>query len=571
LISILIKLLNPFKPYVLILFFLVLITALLESFSLALLLPLVESILQKNTTSPLNSIINSLFDFLNIQKSIISIGIFFVILIVFKNIFKILSTFFNTKIVFNIRKYWMLKINNNYMYCSYGDLLKEKQGVLVNNLVFETQKAASGILKINEFFISLCMVISYIALMFFTDLLVAVICFLIFSLMFIIFSYLGKEKLAEFGRKELNLNQKTNAVATENISAIRQVRTFSIEEKVNKILKDYLKKLTSISIKYEFIKTLPRAIAEILIFSIIIGIIVFLHNDNSGLLNSYIPILSVFIIASQRLLGQFNHLISTKYSFDFYKPTFQLISSLLQMNNTYNIGVNNKKKKNINKIDSDIIFNDVSFHYDKRNKILNNINIKFRKGKISIIYGPSGSGKSTVADLILGLYKPNKGSIIINGENISNFDLSSLRNRIGFISQDNYLFHDSILENIKVGRRDATIDEVIIASEQAQAYNFINKLPNRFETIVGDRGLLLSGGQKQRIAIARAMIRNPDILIFDEATSALDIDTEKRLMNIIYNLSKNKTVILITHKMDIINKVDNIFKIENGFIQDLSN
>ena len=389
--------------------------------------------------------------------------------------------------------------------------------------------------------------------------------------MFIIFSYLGKEKLAEFGRKELNLNQKTNAVATENISAIRQVRTFSIEEKVNKILKDYLKKLTSISIKYEFIKTLPRAIAEILIFSIIIGIIVFLHNDNSGLLNSYIPILSVFIIASQRLLGQFNHLISTKYSFDFYKPTFQLISSLLQMNNTYNIGVNNKKKKNINKIDSDIIFNDVSFHYDKRNKILNNINIKFRKGKISIIYGPSGSGKSTVADLILGLYKPNKGSIIINGENISNFDLSSLRNRIGFISQDNYLFHDSILENIKVGRRDATIDEVIIASEQAQAYNFINKLPNRFETIVGDRGLLLSGGQKQRIAIARAMIRNPDILIFDEATSALDIDTEKRLMNIIYNLSKNKTVILITHKMDIINKVDNIFKIENGFIQDLSN
>ncbi|MBL52231.1 MAG: hypothetical protein CMG57_09780 [Candidatus Marinimicrobia bacterium] len=570
-ISILIKLLNPFKPYVLILFFLVLITALLESFSLALLLPLVESILQKNTTSPLNSIINSLFDFLNIQKSIISIGIFFVILIVFKNIFKILSTFFNTKIVFNIRKYWMLKINNNYMYCSYGDLLKEKQGVLVNNLVFETQKAASGILKINEFFISLCMVISYIALMFFTDLLVAVICFLIFSLMFIIFSYLGKEKLAEFGRKELNLNQKTNAVATENISAIRQVRTFSIEEKVNKILKDYLKKLTSISIKYEFIKTLPRAIAEILIFSIIIGIIVFLHNDNSGLLNSYIPILSVFIIASQRLLGQFNHLISTKYSFDFYKPTFQLISSLLQMNNTYNIGVNNKKKKNINKIDSDIIFNDVSFHYDKRNKILNNINIKFRKGKISIIYGPSGSGKSTVADLILGLYKPNKGSIIINGENISNFDLSSLRNRIGFISQDNYLFHDSILENIKVGRRDATIDEVIIASEQAQAYNFINKLPNRFETIVGDRGLLLSGGQKQRIAIARAMIRNPDILIFDEATSALDIDTEKRLMNIIYNLSKNKTVILITHKMDIINKVDNIFKIENGFIQDLSN
>jgi ABC-type multidrug transport system fused ATPase/permease subunit len=569
--SILLKLLKPFKANVIILFSLILLTAFFESFGLALLLPLVENILQENSTTPLTGIINSVFDFLRIEKTLTSIGILFITIIILKNLFKILSTFFNTKIVFNIRKYWILKINNNYMYCPYGNIIKEKQGVLVNNLVFETQKAATGILKINEFLISVSMVISYIALMFLADPKVALISFSIFGLLFIIFSFLGKNKLAEFGRKELSLNQRTNAVASENISAMRQVRTFSIEEKINNVLNDYLKKLTSISIKYEFIKSIPRAFVEVLIFTIIISIIIFFQKDDSNMLQSFIPVLSVFILTSQRLLGQFNILISSKYSFDFYRPTFQLIDSIINQTDTIISKRIGKNGKDIHNIDSDIVFEDVSFFYEKGNNVINNVNINIIKGEITAIYGPSGSGKSTIADLILGLYKPKKGSIYVNGDNLSNFNLSSWRKRIGFISQDNYLFHDSILENIKVGKPGATMDEVIFSSKQAQAYDFINNLPNGFETQVGDRGLLLSGGQKQRIAIARAMVRDPDLLIFDEATSALDNDTESKLMEIIYNLSKNKTVIIITHKRDIIKKVDNIYKIENGLIQEIKN
>jgi len=564
--AILFKLLKPFKSYVLILFCLILLTAFFESFGLALLLPLVENILQENSTTPLTSIINKIFDFLNIEKTITSIGIIFIAIILIKNVFKILFTFINTKIVFNIRKYWMLIINDNYMYSPYGNIIKEKQGVLINNLVYETEKAAGGILKINQLFISVIMVISYITLMFLTDPKVAIISFLVFGLFFIIFSYLGKNKLAEIGRQELALNQETNAIASENISSMRQVRTFSIEEKINNILNDYLKKLTNISIKYEFIKTLPGAIVEVLIFTLIVSGIIILQDNNQNAIQSYLPIMTIFILTAQRLMGQFNQLVSTKFTFDFYRPTFQLIDSLIKESINQSNKQESINKIKIDAITSDIIFNDVSFFYEKEKIVLNNTNFIIKRGKITAIQGPSGSGKSTIADLLLNMYSPTQGSINMDGHSLVDIDIASWRSRIGFISQDNYLFHDTILENIKIGKSDATMDEVIFSSKQAQAYNFISNLPKGFETMVGDRGLLLSGGQKQRIAIARAMIRDPDLLIFDEATSALDVDTENKLMDIIYNLSKNKTVVIITHKIDIFKKADKILMIDNGKI-----
>ena len=564
--AILFKLLKPFKSYVLILFCLILLTAFFESFGLALLLPLVENILQENSTTPLTSIINKIFDFLNIEKTITSIGIIFIDIILIKNVFKIIFTFINTKIVFNIRKYWMLIINDNYMYSPYGNIIKEKQGVLINNLVYETEKAAGGILKINQLFISVIMVISYITLMFLTDPKVAIISFLVFGLFFIIFSYLGKNKLAEIGRQELALNQETNAIASENISSMRQVRTFSIEEKINNILNDYLKKLTNISIKYEFIKTLPGAIVEVLIFTLIVSGIIILQDNNQNAIQSYLPIMTIFILTAQRLMGQFNQLVSTKFTFDFYRPTFQLIDSLIKESINQSNKQESINKIKIDAITSDIIFNDVSFFYEKEKIVLNNTNFIIKRGKITAIQGPSGSGKSTIADLLLNMYSPTQGSINMDGHSLVDIDIASWRSRIGFISQDNYLFHDTILENIKIGKSDATMDEVIFSSKQAQAYNFISNLPKGFETMVGDRGLLLSGGQKQRIAIARAMIRDPDLLIFDEATSALDVDTENKLMDIIYNLSKNKTVVIITHKIDIFKKADKILMIDNGKI-----
>ena len=559
--AILFRLLKPFKYLVLSLFALILLTAIFESFGLALLLPILDIILQEDSTSKLNYLITFPLKILNIENDIIFIGLFSIAVIVIKNIAKSLTVYFNSKIVFSIRKDWILKINNYYMYCPYSEIIKQKQGILVNNLVYETQKAANGILKINDFLISALMVLSYIILLFLTDPYFALLSLLVFGFIFSLSSYLGKNKLALFGREELSLNQETNAIATENISAIRQVRTFAIEKKINDILSDYVERLKIIGVKYEFIKSLPRAFVEVVIFSCVISIIIVFHNEDPNKLQSFIPVLSIFVITSQRLMSQFNILIGTKYSFDFYRPTFELIQSLIDRSIKYETPYLLEEGKNINTIDTDIHLKNISFSYKKEKKVINNLNFKIKKGEINAIYGHSGSGKSTLADLLLGLYKPTKGSIYINGNSLYEYNIDSWRQLIGFVSQDNYLFHGTILDNIKVGKENVTMDEILKSVKTAQAFDFINNLPDKFETIVGDRGVLLSGGQKQRIAIARAMIRDPDLFIFDEATSALDLTTEQKLLDIIFNLSKNKTVLIITHKMDIINKVSNVLKI----------
>ena len=178
--------------------------------------------------------------------------------------------------------------------------------------------------------------------------LIAIISFSVFGSLFAFLTIIGKNKLAELGRKELRLNQETNAIATENISAVRQVRTFSIENTISNILNKYMIKLREIGVKYEFLKSLPRAIVEIVIFTLLLGLLSFFYINDKNIIASYIPILSIFVLTSQRLINQFNVFVSTKYSFDFYRPTFELIKSLLEKKDELDNKVFIKRKKYFN-------------------------------------------------------------------------------------------------------------------------------------------------------------------------------------------------------------------------------
>ena len=211
--------------------------------------------------------------------------------------------------------------------------------------------------------------------------------------------------------------------------------------------------------------------------------------------------------------------------------------------------------------------NKISFKYETTNdKALKDINLFFEGGKISALVGKSGAGKSTIINLLPRFYDPQNGEISIDGQNIKKINLKSLRKKISLVSQDVILFDDTIKNNISYADSDATQKDIENACRYAAADEFIEKLPNKFDTIVGENGVKLSGGQKQRISIARAILKRSPIILLDEATSSLDTESERIVQNAINNLIKNRTTIVIAHRLSTIHNSDKIFLLENGKI-----
>ncbi len=210
-------------------------------------------------------------------------------------------------------------------------------------------------------------------------------------------------------------------------------------------------------------------------------------------------------------------------------------------------------------------FSHVAFSYPGRD-VMQDVSLEIHAGEVTTVIGPSGAGKTTIADVLVGLNKPSQGEIYIDGTPLSEADLSQWRHRIGYIPQDNILFNDTIASNVTLG--DSTIPKRKIeeALKLAGAWNFVSKLPDGVEQVVGVRGNLLSGGQKQRLSIARALINDPSLLILDEATSALDHDTAREICNSVRNLAGQRTVLAITHQALWIEAADRIYEMQNGSV-----
>ncbi|WP_223549213.1 ABC transporter ATP-binding protein [Aestuariivivens sp. NBU2969] len=225
------------------------------------------------------------------------------------------------------------------------------------------------------------------------------------------------------------------------------------------------------------------------------------------------------------------------------------------------------KEENPTEIDGDIVFSNVSFVYDDTNiQALNNISFTIKKGETLAILGKTGSGKSTILDLIGRLYDINAGSITINNTPIDQLNLNNLRNSIGYVPQDAFLFSDSIKNNIKFGNEDATDDDVVLAAKKAYVHKNIANFKNGYNTVLGERGITLSGGQKQRVSIARAIIKSPKILLFDDCLSAVDTETEEKILKNLNKISSNKTTVIVSHRVSSVKNADKIIVLDNGKI-----
>ena len=288
-------------------------------------------------------------------------------------------------------------------------------------------------------------------------------------------------------------------------------------------------------------------------------------------------VLTVFGI-KQNVITVGGFVVINAYMLQLYQPLNflgtiyrEIRQSLIDMENMFKL-LNEKNSvidsgtRNLKNFDSEITFKNISFGYQSDRMIIKNLSFHLAKGKSLAIVGPTGAGKSTISKLLFRFYDPYSGEILINNENIKNFKQNSLRQSIGIVPQDTVLFNDTIYYNISYGNPEASHEEIINAAKIAGIHDFIESIPNKYETIVGERGLKLSGGEKQRVAIARTVLKNPSIYFFDEATSALDSTTEKEIIENLDNISKGKTTLIIAHRLSTVSNADNIIVLDKGKI-----
>ena len=348
-------------------------------------------------------------------------------------------------------------------------------------------------------------------------------------------------------------------VLQEFLIGIRIVKSTSSEDKASSSFHTETRTYVRAAIKNQKIVDLVPAINEMLAIISLCAVLFIGGNEvYSGNMKAHE--LMTFLFALFSIMSPIAQITSTPATIQKGLVAAQSIFSIIDKSPSVKDG-----DLRCTSFNTALSIQDLSFSYDGQHPVLQNVSFDIAKGKKIALVGSSGSGKSTMSDLVIRLYDPTSGSILLDSQPIHDFTLESYRSLFGIVSQEAFLFHDTIAANIAFGS-DATREQIIEAAKIAHAHTFINALPEGYDTIIGDRGVLLSGGQRQRLAIARALARRPEILIFDEATSALDAESERLVQEAIADVLKNRTALIIAHRLSTIIDADCIHVFEQGRI-----
>lgn len=405
-----------------------------------------------------------------------------------------------------------------------------------------------------EYFIGLLKIIVSFFILININIILTILIYIMIPLM-IFGSFMFRRRMRKAQMNQRSQIGSINSSIEDSISGIRVVKSFANEEieidkfKVenNKFLgikKDYYKSMAGFVSVNKFFDGLMYLMV------IVVGAILIMNQRiNAGDMVIYAMYVSTLIATVRRIVEFTEQFQKGMTGIERFIEIMEIDTDIYDDENAISV----------NKLDGVVEFDKVSFSYKKDdNKVLDDFSMVIDKGKNLAIVGPSGSGKTTICNLIPRFYDVDTGSIKIDGIDIKKIKLNDLRNNIGIVQQDVYLFSGTIKENILYGKPDADFEDVIEASKLAGAYDFIMELPDKFDTYVGERGLLLSGGQKQRISIARVFLKNPPILILDEATSALDNRSEQIVQESIAKLSEGRTTITIAHRLTTVQEADEI-------------
>lgn len=470
-----------------------------------------------------------------------------------------LAQWTSNKILYDIRK----KLYNHLQALSARFYANNQVGQVISRVINDVEQTKDFILTgLMNIWLDCITIIIALSIMFFLDVKLTLAALFIFPF-YILTVYVFFGRLRKLTRERSQALAEVQGFLHERVQGISVVKSFAIEDneaknfdkKNTNFLTRALKHTRWNAYSFAAINTVTD-IGPI----IVIGVGAYLAISGSitvGTLAAFVGYLELLFGPLRRLVASFTTLTQSFASMD---RVFQLIDEDYDIKN--GVGAQPIEIKR-GRIDID----HVSFQYnDNEAPILKDINLSIEKGETVAFVGMSGGGKSTLINLIPRFYDVTSGQILIDGHNIKDFLTGSLRNQIGLVQQDNILFSDTVKENILLGRPTATDEEVVEAAKMANAHDFIMNLPQGYDTEVGERGVKLSGGQKQRLSIARIFLNNPPILILDEATSALDLESESIIQEALDVLSKDRTTLIVAHRLSTITHADKIVVIENGHI-----
>ena len=470
--------------------------------------------------------------------------------------------YFYNKFYYDVRRNLQLELVRETLKITQKDLSDNSSGVFIERINGDTDNLTDIFTSMIDYFSCIIGSIGVLITVFFINWILGLI---YVTLMVIVFLYNKYASSINYkNRKEWRKSrERTGGFISEIVRGSKDVKILDAEESFLAKADEYMSETNKVSYKYQRQRAILRALGSSI------------KDTGELVINSFIfMLLSLGILSVASAIIIYNYNDRILWTADWIEQIFEIIKQFnLAANRIFGILEEDeftKEKfgtKKLKKFEGNIEFKDVSFAYEENLPVLKNMNFKINANETIGFVGPSGSGKTTIFNLISAIERVNSGTITFDGIDINTLEKSSIRGNLSVISQNAYIFNMSIMDNLKVIKKNATIKEIKEACHLACLDDFIEKLPNKYDTIVGEGGVTLSGGQKQRLAIARALLLKTEILLFDEATSALDNETQTKIQQAISNLKGEYTILIIAHRLSTVIDADKIFVINNGVVE----
>ncbi|MFH1426994.1 MAG: ABC transporter ATP-binding protein [Patescibacteria group bacterium] len=551
---------GKYKKQILVLTILGFVSGILEAVGVNAIIPLFSFAIGdgEGGTDIISQTIENFFGYVHISFSLKYLLIFICSLFIFKAMTLLYFNYLRIKITADYEERTRNELFQNTLNADWPYLSKQKLGHLENVLMVDIQHSSNLLEQISNSIMMVTSLLMYILVAINISLYISLITLILGSILFLFFKPLIY-KTRVYSHETERMNKKVAHFVNENVLGLKAVKAMYVSDKVYKLGREYFNKLKDLRIKVFLASSIHGSLLQPI--SLIFICVVFALSYKTPGFNFAALVAVIYLI--QKIFTYIQQMQASLHGFSSAAP---YLKSVLN----YQEQAKNSKEKIYGqgsfKFNNKLEFKDVSFLYYPKKEVLNKINFSINNGKLVGLIGPSGAGKTTIVDLVLRLFTPDNGSILLDGKDIAKISLKEWRKNIGYVSQDIFLTNDTIANNIKFYDESITDDDIKRAAKMANIYNFIESCPDKFSTVIGERGTLISAGQRQRIIIARILARKPKLLILDEATSALDNESEVKIQKVIENLKGKVTVFAIAHRLSTVINSDKLLVIENGRI-----